>query len=86
MKMTCLFSKLFCLSAAFLAFRAAAAPVITAPLQSVSQINGFPAWFSVTATGAPSLTFQWRRGGTNQVGASSNVFGWPAVQDRKSVV
>ena len=80
MKMTCLFSKFFCLSAAFLAFRAAAAPVITAPPQSISQINGFPAWFSVTATGAPPLTFQWRRGGTNQVGATSNVFGWPAVQ------
>lgn len=80
MKMSDLFSKLVCLSTALLAFRATAAPGITSPPQSVSQINGFPAWFSVTATGAPPLTFQWRRGGTNQVGATSNVFGWPAVQ------
>lgn len=66
--------------ALLVALRAAAQPVIVSPPQSISQINGFPAWFSVTATGAPPLTFQWRRGGTNLSGATSNVFGWPAVQ------
>jgi hypothetical protein len=63
-----------------LTFRPAAAPVITAPPQSVSQINGFPAWFNVTVTGAPPLTWQWRRGGTNLAGATTNLLRWAAVQ------
>lgn len=58
----------------------AALPTIVSPPPSISQINGFPAWFSVTATDAPPLSFQGRRGGKNVVGATSNVFGWPAVQ------
>lgn len=66
--------------ALLVSFSAAAQPVIVSPPQSISQINGFPAWLSVSATGAPPLSFQWRRGGTNVVGAASNVFGWPAVQ------
>lgn len=66
--------------ALLVSFSAAAQPVIVSPPQSISQINGFPAWFGVNATGAPPLSFQWRRGGTNVVGAATNVFGWPAVQ------
>ena len=72
--------ELVCFSAALFALNVAAAPGILVAPQSVSQINAFPASFSVTATGAPPVLFQWRRGGTNQVGATSNVFGWPAVQ------
>jgi PKD repeat protein len=68
------------LATLLIALGACAQPVLRTPPQSVSRINGFPAWFSVTATGAPPVTFQWRRGTTNLAGATSNVFGWPAVQ------
>jgi hypothetical protein len=54
-------------------------PSITTQPQSVSQINSFPASFSVTANGAAPLSFQWRRGGTNLVGAVGATYGWPAI-------
>ncbi len=45
-------------------------PAITQQPLNASVINGQPATFSVTATG-DSLTYQWRRNGTNIAGATS---------------
>jgi hypothetical protein len=50
-------------------------PTIAAQPQSVSQINGFPAWFTVGATGAPPLAYQWRRSSTNLAGATNITYG-----------
>jgi hypothetical protein len=63
------------LLASFAAQAATNPPTIVAQPQSVSQINGFPAWFTVGATGAPPLAYQWRRSGTNLAGATNIAYG-----------
>jgi hypothetical protein len=46
-------------------------PMITVQPQSRTVIAGFPAIFSVTASGSPPLTYQWRKGGSNLPGQTS---------------
>ena len=52
-------------------------PVITQPPASLTVTQGFPASFSVTATGTPAPTYQWRFGpdpGGDLPGATSSSF------------
>ena len=49
----------------------AAAPVITQPPADLSVTAGQPATFSVTATGAAPLAYQWQRGGSDIAGATN---------------
>ena len=55
-------------------------PVITAHPQSISVSQGNTANFSVTASGAPTLTYQWRKNGVNIPGATSSTYSISNVQ------
>lgn len=50
------------------------APAITSQPSSLTVTAGQSASFSVTATGDPAPTFQWRKGGVNINGATSSTF------------
>jgi len=50
------------------------APVITSQPVSITVAQGDPALFSVTATGAPAPTYQWRRNGIAIAGATSPAY------------
>ena len=54
------------------------APAITVQPQAQTAADGATATFSVTATGTPTLHYQWKRGGTN-VGADSATYTTPAL-------
>ncbi len=56
-----------------------AAPVIATPPVSVAAVAGGAASFSVTATGAAPLTYQWRRNGFPVAGATTASLAWTAV-------
>lgn len=49
------------------------APSITVQPVSIARLDGQTAAFSITATGAP-LYFQWKRNGSNVVGATSSAY------------
>lgn len=51
--------------------KAATAPTITTQPANRSVTVGKPATFTVTASGAPKLTYQWRKNGTSVRGATS---------------
>jgi hypothetical protein len=55
------------------------APVITEQPVSVTATEGDPVQFSVTVTGNPVPTVQWRRNGTNLAGANSSTLDITAV-------
>ncbi|WP_343302720.1 PQQ-dependent sugar dehydrogenase [Chitinophaga niabensis] len=57
-----------------------AAPVITTQPQSISVPQGQTATFSVTATGNPTPTYQWRKGTTNISGATASSYSISNVQ------
>jgi len=52
-------------------------PAITVQPQNQSVCAGSTALFSVTATGTPPLSFQWRKNGVNIPGANSSAFTTP---------
>ena len=56
------------------------APSITSQPQSLSVISGSGATFSVTATGAAPLTYQWQKGGAAISGATSASYTILSVQ------
>ena len=53
---------------------ALSAPVVTGHPQSQAVTAGDDATFSVTATGNPAPTFQWRRDGVNIIGATTATY------------
>ena len=57
----------------------AAAPEIIVPPSAVAVTSGQPAVFSVTATGAAPLSFQWQKNGTNIAGATGSSYTTPAT-------
>jgi hypothetical protein len=57
----------------------AAGPVITTPPTNQSVISGQTATFTVTATGLPSLTYQWLKNGQAITGATSSSYATPAT-------
>jgi hypothetical protein len=50
------------------------APIISTSPQSTTVTQGQAATFTVAATGAPPLTFQWMRGGIDIPGANSTTY------------
>ena len=60
-------------------FTGSSAPVITNQPQSITVSEGNQASFSVTATGTPPLSYQWRKNLVNISGATSSTFTIPAV-------
>ena len=56
-----------------------AAVNITQEPDSLDVPNGFPATFSVTAVGTPSISYQWRVGGAAIPGATNSSYTIPAV-------
>lgn len=56
------------------------APVITAQPQNITVPQGQNATFSVTASGTPAPTYQWRKGTTNISGATSATYTITNVQ------
>jgi uncharacterized delta-60 repeat protein len=54
-------------------------PIITAQPQSQTVLAGTNATLSIAAVSASPVTFQWRRNGTNLVGATTNRLTIPAV-------
>ncbi|MDF2188176.1 PQQ-dependent sugar dehydrogenase [Paraflavitalea sp. CAU 1676] len=56
------------------------APTITAQPQNVSVPVGGTATFTVSATGSPAPTYQWRKGTTNIAGATANSYTITNVQ------
>jgi len=71
-------------------FTGSTAPVITNQPQSITVPQGNPATFSVTATGTPPLSYQWRKNGVNINGATNSSYTIasvvPADQGNYSVV
>jgi parallel beta-helix repeat protein len=59
---------------------ASQAPVITDQPDSLTVSVGSPASFSVTASGAATLTYQWQRNGANISGATSSTYTLGAAQ------
>ncbi|CAK0748377.1 exported hypothetical protein [Gammaproteobacteria bacterium] len=55
------------------------APAITVQPQSQSIVTGLPVTFSVTATGTPTLTYQWKKNTVNIGGATSATYNIAAV-------
>ena len=49
-------------------------PWITNQPQSLTVTSGSPASFSVGVSGSPTLTYQWRKNGTNLAGATATTF------------
>jgi len=60
-------------------FTGSSAPVITNQPQSITVSQGNPATFSVTATGTPPLSYQWRKNGVNINGATNSSYTIPSV-------
>jgi glucose/arabinose dehydrogenase len=60
-------------------FTASSAPVITNQPQSITVSEGNQATFSVTATGTPPLSYQWRKNSVNITGATSSTYTIPSV-------
>jgi hypothetical protein len=58
---------------------AATGPVITAQPSNQSVTEGQTATFSVTTTGTPPLTYQWRKSGTTIAGATASTYTTPAT-------
>jgi hypothetical protein len=58
---------------------AATAPSITAQPTNQTATAGATATFTVTATGAAPLSYQWQKGGTNITGATAASYTIPAV-------
>lgn len=56
-----------------------AAPAITNQPVSVTKIAGQSASFSVSASGATPMTFQWKKSGVNISGATSSTYTIPSV-------
>jgi hypothetical protein len=56
-----------------------ASPAITAQPTDRAACIGQPVSFSVTATGTPTPTFQWRKNGTNISGATSAIYSISSV-------
>lgn len=61
-------------------YTATQAPVITAQPQNTTVAQGNTATFSVTASGSPVPTYQWRRNGTNITGATAATYTITNVQ------
>jgi hypothetical protein len=59
--------------AGFVNYSTAGAPVITAQPESLTVTTGTYATFSVSATGTPSLTFQWKKNGATISGATPSM-------------
>ena len=57
----------------------AAPPVITVQPADQTVIAGVAATFSVTATGTAPLSYQWKKGGADISGATSNTYTTPAT-------
>ncbi|WP_423735764.1 DUF7594 domain-containing protein [Chitinophaga caseinilytica] len=55
-------------------YTGSAAPVITAQPQSISVPQGGNATFTVSASGTPAPTFQWRKGAANIAGATAAAY------------
>ncbi|MDC0713634.1 discoidin domain-containing protein [Stigmatella sp. ncwal1] len=66
-------------SAASLTVVAPAAVAITTPPASRTAYVGQTATFSVTATGSPTLTYQWRKNGTAIAGATAATYTTPVL-------
>lgn len=64
---------------AILTVTAAPAPVITSQPQSLSRTVGQAAAFSVTATGAAPLSYQWQRNGVDVAGATGAALNMASV-------
>lgn len=60
-------------------YAASTAPSITNHPQSISVSQGNTATFSVTATGTPPFSYQWRKNNINITGATSATFSIPSV-------
>jgi glucose/arabinose dehydrogenase len=60
-------------------FTGSSAPVITNQPQSISVPQGNQASFSVTATGTPPLSYQWRKNTVNIPGATNATYTIPSV-------
>ena len=60
-------------------FTGSSAPVITNQPQSITVSEGNQASFSVTATGTPPLTYQWRKNSVNISGATNSTYTIPSV-------
>lgn len=58
---------------------APAGPAITAQPADQAVVAGQPATFSVTATGASPLSYQWKKNGMNVAGATSDSLAIPAA-------
>jgi hypothetical protein len=58
---------------------AAVAPSITTQPANQTVTAGQPAMFSVSATGAAPMGYQWRKNGTNITGATSSSYSTPAT-------
>ena len=52
----------------------AAAPAIIQQPQSISVYSGQPATFTISASGAQPLNFQWKKNGTNISGANQALY------------
>jgi hypothetical protein len=55
-------------------------PVLTRQPQGLTVTNGGPASFTVTATGTPPISFQWRRNGTDLPGGTNATLSLASVQ------
>ena len=60
-------------------FTGSSAPVITNQPQSITVSEGNQASFSVTATGTPPLSYQWRKNTANISGATNSTYTIPSV-------
>ncbi len=54
-------------------------PVVATPPAAQTAAAGQTAQFSVVATGSPTLTYQWRKGGVNIAGATGAVYTTPTL-------
>lgn len=60
-------------------FTGSSAPVITNQPQSITVSEGNQASFSVTATGTPPLSYQWRKNSVNISGATNSTYTIPSA-------
>jgi pectin methylesterase-like acyl-CoA thioesterase len=61
-------------------WRPSVTPVITGQPTNQTVSAGSPASFSVTAAGLPEPAYQWRKAGTNIVGATNAIFSIPSAR------